>query len=122
MKILIADDDPILTRVVSTGLREKGWDVTVAADAMQAVMFAMRTVPDAIILDIKMPGGTGLTALKRLKESTKTATIPIVVLSGSADPSMPHTTKDLGASEFLGKPVNLDTLYQSICRLTGVNP
>ena len=122
MKVLIGDDDPIVTSLVYSGLRSKGWDVLIAADAMQVVMFAMRTPPDVVILDINMPGGTGLTALKRLKASVKTAGIPVVVLSGSIDATMPQTTKALGAAEFLVKPVNLDMLYHSVCRLTGVQP
>src|SRR5687767_13964596 len=103
MQVLLADDDPVLTRLVGAGLRAKGWQVTVAADAMQAVMFAMREHPDAIILDINMPGGTGLTVLQRLKASVKTAEIPVVVLSGTADPTMPQTTKELGAADFVVK-------------------
>ena len=122
MRVLVADDDPIITRLVHLGLRAKGWQVTVAADAMQAVMFAARTPPDAIILDINMPGGTGIGALKRLKASVKTSTIPVLVLSGSTDPGMPQTVKDLGADEFLLKPVDLDALYRSVCRVTGLEP
>jgi len=83
MKLLIADDDRALSLLLSTRLRAKGWTVDVAHDAMQALMFAMRSSPDAIMLDIAMPGGTGIDALKKLKMSAKTTQIPVVVLSGS---------------------------------------
>ena len=122
MKILVADDDPVIVRLLHSGLRARGCDVSVAADAMQAVMFAARTPPDVIILDINMPGGTGITALKRLKASVKTRIIPVLVLSGSSDPNIPRAVKDLGADEFLHKPVDLDALYVSLCRVTGVDP
>jgi len=123
MRVLVADDDPIITRLLHSALRVKGWEVSVAADAMQAVMFAGRTPsPDAIILDINMPGGTGIAALKRLKASVRTSNIPILVLSGAIDPALPQTVKDLGADEFLVKPVDLDLLYLSVCRMTGVKP
>jgi FixJ family two-component response regulator len=60
--------------------------------------------------------------LTRLKASVKTRAIPVLVLSGTADPDMPQTTKKLGAAEFLVKPVDVEALYRSICRLTGINP
>lgn len=111
MKILIADDDPMITAVVRAGLMQRGWQVDVAADAMQAVMFAMRAAPDAIVLDINMPGGSGITALKRLKASVKTQFIPVVILSGSIDPEARPDVQELGADAFLSKPVDLDELY-----------
>lgn len=117
MKVLVADDDPVITRLVRFGLGAKGWDVDVAADAMQAVMFALRSPPDALVLDINMPGGTGITALKRLKASAKTQPIPILVLSGTSDPSVPATVRSLGADGFLPKPVDIDDLDRTLRQL-----
>jgi DNA-binding response OmpR family regulator len=113
MKLLLADDDRILTQILTTGLRAKGVEVTVAHDAMQAFMSALRTQPDVIVLDVQMPGGTGLEALRKLKNSAKTSQIPVVVLSGSVDPEGAATmVKQLGASEFLMKPIEPDALYE----------
>ena len=55
MKLLIADDDATLCLLVATELRAKGWKVEIARDAMQTVMFAMRSRPDCILLDIRCP-------------------------------------------------------------------
>ena len=85
MTILIADDDRVLVHWLSSHLRVRGFNVTVAFDAMQAGMVAVRTPPAAIILDINMPGGTGFEVLRRLKTSAKTNQVPVVVLSGSID-------------------------------------
>ena len=120
MKVLIADDDPVITHLIRAGLRAKGWAVEVAADAMQTVMFAMRAQPDVIVLDINMPGGTGITALRRLKASMITKFIPIVVLSGSTDPSAPATVQSLGAESFLPKPVDIDELDAALRKLLQV--
>jgi two-component system cell cycle response regulator DivK len=119
MKVLVADDDPVLAHLLRSGLREKGWEVEVASDAMQAVMFTMRAAPDAIVLDINMPGGTGTTALKRLKASTKTRFIPVLVLSGSTDPGAAAEVRALGAEEFMAKPVDIDPLDTALRRLLG---
>ena len=69
MKLLIADDDATLCLLLSTELQAKGWKVEVARDAMQTIMYAIRGQPDCIVLDIQMPGGTGIEALKKLKAS-----------------------------------------------------
>ncbi len=120
MKVLVADDDPIIAHLIRSGLRTKGWQVDVASDAMQAVMFTMRSAPDAIILDINMPGGTGTTALKRLKASSKTRFIPVVVLTGSSSPGIAAEVHALGAEEFLAKPVDIDALDSALRRLLGM--
>lgn len=116
MTILIADDDPVLVHVLTTRLKKLGYRVVVAFDAMQAIMIALRTPPNAIILDISMPGGTGLQVLRQLKNSTKTNRIPIIVVTGSVEPGMAETVKKLGADEFLTKPPNFDQLDSILSR------
>jgi DNA-binding response OmpR family regulator len=122
MKLLIADDDRVLTHLLSVRLRAKGWTVTVAADAMQAIMFAMRGEPDAILLDINMPGGTGVQALQKLKASTRTSQIPVVVLSGSIDPADEPMVRALGAEGFVSKPADVDALHALLADLAGMTP
>ena len=81
-------------------------------------MFAIRPpVPVLVILDISMPGGTGLEALRKLKRSSRTAVIPVIVLSGSTELDMPQQVKALGADEFLSKPVNPEVLLLAIQRV-----
>ena len=122
MNILIADDDRVQTLMRSTRLKAKGFKVTVAYDAIQAWMAVIKTLPDVIVLDIQMPGGTGIAVLKQLKASTKTCQIPVIVLSGSIDPQSASTVKDLGADEYLAKPVDLDRLYNTLSSILGTKP
>lgn len=117
MKILVADDDQIQNLILSNNLKARGYKVTVAQDAIQAWTAAVRTLPDAIILDIQMPGGTGYAVLRQLKSSIKTNQIPIIVLSGSIDASAVQTVKDLGADEFLRKPVDMGCLLSTLSHL-----
>jgi len=119
MKLLIADDDRALSLLLSTRLRAKGWTVDVAHDAMQALMFAMRSSPDAIMLDIAMPGGTGIDALTKLKRSAKTSQIPVVVLSGSIEPKDEPNVLALGAAAFMRKPPDVDLLNELLLKLVG---
>ena len=115
LKILIAEDDQVMAQLVATVVRKAGHVPTHAYDAMQTVMFAMRTpAPALIILDINMPGGTGLDALLKLKRSAKTGQIPVVVLSGSTDQSLPTKVIEAGAVAFLPKPIDPVTLMAAI--------
>jgi CheY-like chemotaxis protein len=119
MKVLVADDDPVMSALLSEGLRANGHSVVLAQDAMQVLMVAQKAQPDAIILDINMPAGSGLNALRRLKTNSKTASIPILVLTGVTDPQLPTTVRALGAVAFLSKPVNPQVLLDELTRAVG---
>ena len=115
--ILIADDDRVLAQLLSSRLSKANYSVVVSYDAMHAFMAALRLAPAAVILDINMPGGSGLEVLKRLKSSTKTSLIPVIVLSGSIDPADQKTVLDQGADEFFGKPPDFERLESALTRL-----
>jgi len=118
VRILVADDDRLMSELVCAVVREAGHRPVPAFDAMQTLMFAIRPpLPGLIILDINMPGGTGLEALRKLKLSARTSPIPVIVLSGSTELDMPQQVKGLGADEFLSKPINTDVLLLAIQRV-----
>lgn len=117
MKVLVADDDPVVLKLLSTGLRKRGHEVETATDAMQVGMAAMRSSPDAIVLDINMPGGTGLAALKRLKMSTKTNMIPVIAITGSATQETQDEAIEKGAEACLEKPVEVEDLAERLSEL-----
>ena len=117
--ILIADDDRLTVQLLTARLRKSGYTVTSAYDAMQAHMFAQREVPDAILMDVNMPGGGGLEALRKIKSSAKTATVPVIAMSIADDPGLPQRSRDAGADGFLTKPVELDELEAQLKELLG---
>ncbi len=119
MKVLIADDDKLLSHLLTVRLQANGCEVVTAVDAMQAFMLATRVRPDAIVLDINMPGGTGVEALKKLKMSSKTARVPVVVMSASLDPEATSVAmRELGAAAYLQKPVDAGALYEMLTQLS----
>jgi CheY-like chemotaxis protein len=120
MKVVVADDDAVVIQILSMGLRKRGFEVVTALDAMQAVMATMKNAPDAVVLDLNMPGGTGVEAIRRLKNSTKTNMIPVVAITGSATPEARQSALDLGAVECIEKPVDLDALAGLLAGLTGL--
>jgi CheY-like chemotaxis protein len=118
-KILIADDSRFQVQLLASYLG-KGFEVTSASDALQAWMAALRSKPDVILLDINMPGGTGLEVLKRLRMSTKTQHIPVIVVSGNESEETEKAVRDLGAADFLHKPVEKNQLCDTVNRALGV--
>jgi DNA-binding response OmpR family regulator len=108
MKVLIADDDRVITLLLSTRFKRLGFEVIIAHDAMQAMMLARRCRPDVIILDINMPGGSGMEVLRRLKNSTNTDFVPVIVLSGSGTYQEQTEVMNLGATAFVYKHSAID--------------
>lgn len=113
--ILVVDDDRVLATLVASLLREKGHKVSVAFDAVQAMMLAMRRPPvNAIVLDVSMPGGSGEDTLKKLKDSTRTSDIPVIILSGSIDEEGQKRVRTLGAAAVLSKPLVPEQLFEAL--------
>lgn len=105
-KILIADDSRVYIHLISGWLHDRGFEVVVASDAIQAFVMATQHQPDAVVLDISMPGGSGIDVLKKLKLSTKTKHIPVLVVTGNAGNEMRSLVKRLGAADLLEKPLD----------------
>jgi CheY-like chemotaxis protein len=113
--ILVVDDDRIVSTIVVSILKGKGYKTLTAYDAVQGLMQAKRTPPvDAIVLDINMPGGSGEETLKKLKRFTTTQDIPVVILSGSIDGAGQQRVRDLGAAAVLSKPVVAEELLEAV--------
>lgn len=120
MRILVADDDRVIAQLICAVLQKAGHQPVPAHDAMQAFMFAMRSpAPQLVVLDVNMPGGTGVEALRKLKQSARTCGIPVIVVSGVEDPTMPQRMRELGALDVLPKPVDPAALLEAVDRALG---
>jgi DNA-binding response OmpR family regulator len=114
MNIIVADDDKMLSAMICGVLNEQGHITLAAYDSIQAMMYVMKQPPDLLILDVKMPGGTGLNVLKKLKSSTKTSFVPVIVISGIPDAALPAEVAALGAERFLAKPIDPEVLVETV--------
>jgi CheY-like chemotaxis protein len=119
-KVLIADDSRFQRQVLSSYLLPKKFEVIFAVDALQTFMLALRSTPDLILLDINMPGGTEIEVLRRLQVSSKTQQIPVIVVSSDEKVTTEATARELGAVDFLHKPVDEQQLSRSIHRVLGI--
>ena len=113
-KILIIDDSTDTRLVVNARLKKKGYDTVFAADGMQAIAVAQQARPDAIVLDLGLPGGSGFIVLQRLKANTALACIPVIILTADESQESEFKGLEAGAAAYLHKPVQEAALIAAV--------
>ena len=101
-RVLVIDDDRLLCELARTTFELEGFEVDVAYDVIEAERALVESRPDAILLDIGLPGIDGIFYLERLRETPQTSRLPIVAISGSEEAG--RSAKAAGAEAFLRKP------------------
>lgn len=101
--ILVIDDDPTIHDLLKRFLGKKGFEVKTASSGSEGISLAKKLQPEAITLDVMMPGMDGWSVLTALKANPQTADIPVVMMSMVDDQNLGYA---LGAAEYLLKPVN----------------
>jgi putative two-component system response regulator len=118
LRLLLVDDDPGLRALLRATLDAVDVEVVEAADAQAAIAAIRRQRPDAIVLDVKLPGMDGLAFCRHLKGDPETRQIPIVILSGSEGGTSEEALA-AGADTFLSKPFSPLELLAIVERLAG---
>jgi cyclic di-GMP phosphodiesterase len=119
-KILVVDDDRLLCELVRATFELDGFEVFEAHHVIEAERFLAGSRPDAIILDVGLPGIDGLFYCERLREAFGARSIPIVVISGSDE--IGARAADAGADAFVRKPFNPLELLALVERQVGLAP
>jgi response regulator RpfG family c-di-GMP phosphodiesterase len=101
-RVLVIDDDRLLCELVRTTFELEGYEVDTAYDVIEAERVLVESRPDAILLDIGLPGIDGIFYLERLRETPATRKIPIFAISGSEEAG--RAARAAGAQAFLRKP------------------
>ena len=112
-KILIVEDDQDIAKALSIRLKNAGYEVVIAPDALTAVENAAKKGPDLVLLDISLPAGDGFTVAERIQSLIPTAT-PLIFLTASKKPGLREKAKELGAAAFFHKPYQADDLLGAI--------
>jgi len=113
-KILIIDDEPEICKMVTETLFDAGYSASFALNGPDGLAMIKKDLPSLVLLDIGMPGMDGLEVMRLLHEQFPS--LPVVVLTGQRDPDTIKKIIGLGASEYLTKPINLDTLLDQFVR------
>ena len=113
-KILIVDDEPDIRGLVGRWLTTAGHDVVSVSNGQQAHQAALAHEPDAILLDIVMPGMGGMAVLDQLKNDSKTVGIPIIILTSHDTPRVKYRSVAKGAAAVLAKPTTKGVLQSTL--------
>jgi two-component system cell cycle response regulator len=113
-RILIVDDVPANTKLLNAKLSAEYYQVETAHDGFEALRLAHSWQPDLILLDVMMPGMDGYQTCRRLKSDNQTIHIPVVMVTALGDPTERLHGLEVGADDFLTKPVEYDTLLARV--------
>lgn len=114
--ILVAEDDPDVALSLSVRLGAAGYDVRLAADGQALLNAVALAIPQAIVLDVRLPGVDGLTALARLRDQPALQETPVIVLSASSDPRYRRQAHALNA-RYMVKPCDGRELLSNIAEI-----
>ena len=103
-RILVADDDVDIRELVEFKLSTMGHDIVAVGDGAAAIDACMAQKPDLAVLDVMMPGVSGLDAIRAIRAEPNLADLPVILLTARAQESDVETGFDSGADDYITKP------------------
>lgn len=113
-RVLVVDDDPDMAALLARMLRKEGMAVDTVHDGDSALVNAMSSAPDLILLDVMLPGLSGFEVCERLKSDEATALIPIVLVTALEDTQSRVRGIEAGCDDFLSKPIKAEELIARV--------
>jgi two-component system phosphate regulon response regulator PhoB len=113
-RILIIEDERGLTQALEYNLSREGYEVTVSHDGAEGLRKAQTLLPDAVILDLMLPGMSGLDVCRQLRAGERTRAVPILMLTARAEETDQIVGFTLGADDYVTKPFNTKVLLQRV--------
>ncbi|WP_205743367.1 diguanylate cyclase [Geobacter sp. FeAm09] len=118
-RIMIVDDDQLLTEMTALTLREAGMETRSLNDPLQALPLLQEFKPDLILMDMHMPGCSGAELTRAIRQIDTCFSIPIIFLSSETNADTQFEARRMGGDEFLLKPIRPDHLISSVTALAG---
>ena len=115
--ILIVDDDPLLCNLLRMTLGRAGYETVEVYSGEAAISYLQRQSVDLILLDVMMADVNGFDTLRRLKADSSLRDIPVIFLTARVDAISQKTGLDIGAVEYLTKPITPEVLVDRIRRV-----
>jgi DNA-binding response OmpR family regulator len=112
--VLVVDDDPDVCDLVTYKLEQSGFDVRRASDGDSALLAVAEMVPDLVLLDVMMPGLSGLEVLERWRAQEVTAALPVILLTAKAQENDVERGFELGADDYVVKPFSPRELVRRV--------
>ena len=120
-RVLVVDDVPQNRSMLLDTLTELGFAVVAAADGQEAVALAQQLQPDLILMDVMMPVMDGLEATRQIRRIPRLAELPIIAVSASAFPDDATRCRAAGATGFIAKPIEHETLLKALGEHLGLS-
>jgi DNA-binding response OmpR family regulator len=117
MKILIADDELIMLKIIELRLKKDGHEVIVTSNGQEALEKIKQEDPDMIIADIMMPFTSGLEIVAVVKQDKQRRNVPIIILSSMGQENVVLEAFNLGADDYITKPFSPNELSMRVKRL-----
>lgn len=114
--LLLVEDDPRISLALRIRLEHEGYTVHHAPDAVVAMAEAVKHQPDAVVLDINLPGGDGFLVAERLRSNAATAACPLVFITASKLPGLADRARAVGADALIEKPFSAAQLTEALDR------
>lgn len=115
-RILIIEDDADFRELLRIHLSMSGYSLEVAEDGVEGGQAVLERPPDLVVSDVDMPFLSGFELLSLMRADAETASIPVILLSGSSNDETMSEAMKLGAADFLTKPVTLEDLISAVRR------
>lgn len=116
MKILVAEDEPMLLKTIELKLRKEGYEVVTTADGREAAAKIQELDPDMVITDIMMPYVSGLELVTIVRKNTSRK-VPVIVLTAMEQEKVVMEAFELGADDYITKPFSLNELVIRVKKL-----
>lgn len=107
-RVLVVDDEPAILRALAANLRARGFETDLAPSGEEALKAAARRRPDVVVLDLGLPGASGIEVIQGLRGWTS---VPIIVLSARNTEREKVIALDAGADDYVTKPFGMDELF-----------
>ena len=114
MKILVAEDDRDIADLIALYVRKQGWEAYVTSSGDDALAYARQNSPDLVVLDVMMPGLSGLEVCRALRGNRSTAAIPIIMVTARAEETDRIVGLEIGADDYIAKPFSTPELIARI--------
>lgn len=118
VRVMVVDDEPDIRMVLSKMLRKRGYEVELCESAEEALeLLSTGKLPDVIIMDLMMPGMSGIEACRAIKSDDRLSGIPVIILTVMSEPEAKEESREAGADAHVDKPINMAKLFSTIEKL-----
>jgi DNA-binding response OmpR family regulator len=121
-KILVADDDPAIQKVLFQTFQLEGYEVATASDGEEALAELEGELPDLVVLDVMMPKLDGFDVLKRIREDPRTKALPVILLSARSSQEDIWQGWQSGVDYYMTKPFDVEDLLKFLEHVLSPKP